>query len=145
MKRDEILNIPAGREMDALILEKVFGYVWRTFSGNSILFHPDDNRGHWWVEGKTGTPDYDSLRFISNNHKTMPIVPNYSTKIGDAWEVVEKLRLMVRPSVIAGKWIAAEFIRVYLSGKWEGVLEVTADTAPLAICRAALLAVMDKE
>ena len=73
-------------------------------------------------------------RFFNNRTR-------FSTDMNCAWEIVEKVGLMVRPSILVGKWVAMKFERVYLSGKWEGIGEVTADTAPLAICRAALLAV----
>ncbi len=108
MTKEEILNMPAGLEMDKLIQSFVM----------------------------------DGLPPVSEDE--MPFfIKAYSTNILAAWGVVYKLGLMVRPSVLVGKWVSAKFERVYLSGKWEGIGEATAETAPLAICRAALLAVCD--
>ena len=122
MNRKEILEMPAGREMDALIAEKVIG--WRideltaySPSGSSCARHP---KGDWWLN-------------------------YYSTNMDAAWEIVEKF-------VSKGYGV-----HVYRHGDWndkngkrywQSYMDfrfpiVDADTAPLAICRAALLAVMD--
>jgi len=63
MTRDEILAMPAGRELDQLIDERFFGREFTTF--------PMGNCYH------------DGRRWVRSH--------NYSTDISDAWEVVEKL------------------------------------------------------
>lgn len=123
LTREEIENMPAGREMDAL--------VWMSLNDQ----HPDLSMCRF-VDGEYQPNSGYPFGHISP--------PRYSTGISAAWEVVEKLHLMVRPSILSGNWVAMKFERVYLSGKWEGVGEATADTAPLAICRAALLATLEK-
>jgi hypothetical protein len=97
MTREEILNMPAGREMDALIAEKVID--------------PD------WVKLKN-------------------LCPHYSTDIAAAWELVEKMKYftLYRGD---GYW-ECEYSGQYLES-------IDAETAPLAICRAALLAVIESD
>jgi hypothetical protein len=106
----------AGRELDALIAEKVMGYV----------------------PPRPGTVGYD-MKDLPRNR-----VPHYSTDIAAAWQVVEKLNLLSKmkdgclyfdPSL--NKWVISE---------WSGGREfaegsVEADTAPHAICLAALKAI----
>lgn len=60
---------------------------------------------------------------------------DYSEDIGAAWKVVEKM----------GEKF--DSLSLTISGKWKatvGAFEATAETAPLAICRVALLAVADQ-
>ncbi len=115
MTHNEILNMPAGREMDALIAEKIFGNFVHRLSG-----------------GKYGI---GSL---------MLEIPNYSTDIADAWEVAEKLH---KENDIFDVWHEKDtgfdwWCEVVNNG---GGWSANAKNAPLAICRAALLAVMEAE
>ena len=120
MTREEILNMPAGREMDALIEENIFN---RTLCANDVASYIKTPNG------------YEDLRW----HK------NYSTNISAAWEVAEHLReelgtckffIVVDPK--KGNNIRAIFDPILDDEHFEA----SAETAPLAICRAALLAVM---
>ena len=90
----------AGRELDALIAEKVM----------------DDMLAGIRLDG---SPMFDDI-------------PHYSTQIANAWLVVEKLRLFVQPSALG-----------WHSGLRGDIQENHrhANTAPLAICLAALKAV----
>ncbi len=97
MTRDEILNMKAGRTMDALIAMEIFE-VDRNTPGFSGLYS--------WVK-------------------------DYSTQISAAWEIIEKFDNHCLLNNVHGVW------EVYLSNK-----EGKSKSAPLAICRAALLAVM---
>ena len=103
LTRDEILNMPAGRKTDALVM------AWVT------EFSVDDNF----------------------------YIPNYSTDFGAAWIVKEKLGLPISlvESMLGGDY-SCEFL---VDAETEKIVEAIADTAPLAICRAALLAVMEAE
>ena len=114
MKRDEILNMPAGQEMDALVLERVLR--------KAVLREPG------------GRPHF--------------LTTPYSSDIGSAWEVVEKLKT-------DGKWLSISTHLIGTNNQWcceysdnslQSEVNVTmADTAPLAICRASLLAIMELE
>ncbi len=104
----------AGKELDALIAERVFGYEAISFMG-----------GYYSWRDKTGAMVPDA---------------RFSTDIRDAWEVVEKMRedgwrcqLTTLP---ATSLVCAEFNRY----RWERWAFETASTMPLAICRAALKA-----
>jgi len=70
-------------------------------------------------------------------------VKPYSTDIAAAWEVVEKMRSISEFSFVWHRRPMAIFDKVNEEdkdlGDWVG-----AETAPLAICRAALLATLDQ-
>ena len=106
----------AGRELDALIAEKVMG--WKVNYDNWTVAKPHFSKPDtfWCVSLKAG----DWAAFTP------------STQIADAWLVVEKLigqyEFMVQ-AIDGERWIAVFFH------------EAEADTAPLAICLAALKAV----
>lgn len=119
MKIDEM---PAGREMDALIALKVmgwklspkktdgireFGSVWLDENGTVTRFQED----------KRPPYDWDMEYFCP------------STNISSAWEVVEKLKLSLTPTNKG--WSVSQH------HLWEGPFG-EGETAPLAICRAAM-------
>jgi len=131
----------AGRELDALVAEKVMGCKWGEFHNTP------DEPGRWEDHKFLVDPDGNkvAVRWKTKNLLTWdmchywpsrPLRP-YSTDIAAAWEVVEKFisegvsiyRDDRQPS--KGKWYA-------LFGDGCGV---EADTVPLAICLAALKAV----
>ena len=112
----------AGRELDALIAEKVMGLTRHDESyvaegvGKVLRFV--------WRDGCGGCV-YSGDMFL----------PHYSTNIADAWEVVEKADLWsLYGSIGDGPYRAC----IQFEDR-EGLM--TADTAPLAICLAALKAV----
>lgn len=114
--------LPAGPELDRLIAEKVMGWE-------------QDGLGYSIDGGK----DY--------RHPFEP-----STNIAHAWEAVECLRKQSKPIIVwAGevKYVAAlldenahAFGDHYIDSRLNGAF--SASTAPLAICRAALMAVSDR-
>jgi len=104
MNRDDILNMSAGREMDALIAEKVMGH------------------------------------YLGNTRDIVKILPHYSTDIVAAWGVTEKFRCM-RLTRVGMFW----FCDLSVDGKESSQSRYEysqSKTAPLAICRAALLATL---
>jgi hypothetical protein len=139
MTRDEIMNMPAGREMDALIAEKIFklegvNYYGRPNLGPWVIVEQDDATGlYCWVGDGS---DFDEHRIYS--------VPLYSKDIESAWAVAAKGSSfgVDNYSTISQEEAADGIVRwtseIYID-RWG---EADADTAPLAICRAALLAVM---
>jgi hypothetical protein len=122
--------VKPGRELDALVAEKVMGWVG-VAKRRQVM-----NMGETIV--LKGLPRNDADALIE--------VPRYSTRIDDAWRVVEHL-------ATGGLWLDS------LEGKWEEMWRCTfgqhalepgygqryhqgtADTAPHAICLAALAAV----
>lgn len=131
MTRDEILNMPAGREMDELIATKWMLLPVREMRGAPCPYCRSDMRF-------TGTRSWcsDCREWRHSPYK------NYSYEIESAWEVVEKLcnetgcdvvKVCKRDPELYGEW-SCNFGRGF---------EAFGETAPLAICRAALLAVME--
>ena len=131
-------DLPAGRELDALVAEKVMGWritAWNDGEpwGNREVFPP--------FEPINGIPaDCDCI-----SHSEAGEPPHYSTDIAAAWEVVEKLwdedfhvQFQLVHQVTAGKW-RVEFPTRKVPH--HNYVFAHADTASLAICRAALKAV----
>jgi hypothetical protein len=129
MNREEILNMPAGREMDKLIYDKILGY-----------------KSFYSLDGEL----IDEEIFAA--------VSNYSTDISAAWEVVEKMikegfeyDIEYHPNEYWPnedksrlediRW-RADFCAYPGTDMCHNIQ--AAPTAPLAICRAALLAVMEE-
>ena len=122
MNRDEILDMEPSRELDALVAEKVMG--WET------------------VNNKAGIP-VSGFDWVGHNPKTQSstvwsYVPDYSTDISAAWEVVEKLS---RGKVDRSFVLEFHYERYYASfGPYR---EEMYETPSEAICKAALLAVLE--
>jgi hypothetical protein len=130
MTRDEILTMEAGRKMDALIAEKVFGYV--------RMHYPDENT---WGERSYDDkfPSCDCFRQVPSR--------DYSTDIAAAWEVVEKFSHQATNELARKQGFSHWQLNSYPDSGWAcriGSLSAHADTAPLAICRAALLTTLEK-
>jgi hypothetical protein len=104
-------DLDAGRELDVLVAEKVMGWT---------------NLRTTKAGMRRGTPaEYPHI-----GHE----VPPYSTDMSAAWEVVEKMREREGYAGVESNhdlWEAS-------MGPW---YVATAETAPLAICRAALAAI----
>jgi hypothetical protein len=121
MTQEEILKMPAGREMDALIFEHVFGFEKGSF------------------------PVHEPMKSKLGDYMVRPI-QQYSSDISAAFEVAEKL---------SDKWDFALMnnqnfrkypdlhygFRLQAIGEDNHIKTIFAlgETAPLAICRAALL------
>lgn len=117
----DVDSMLAGREMDKLIAEKVMGWgdFWSDPNGVILMGNPPGN-----------TVEDDRIE-----------VPHYSTDIAAAWQIVEyslQQRGWGFHSLDEG-WSASFFV----TGRTSLILS-HADTAPLAICRAAFLAVHPK-
>jgi hypothetical protein len=122
MTRDEILNMPAGREMDIKIHVEIMG--WMELDNSLRL-----SKSRIFNKPEVGTMyDYN--------------VPNYSTDIAAAWQVVDEMWEKGFFHELA-KARGGEIARIGNKEKDTG--DVFAETAPLAICRAALLAMMEAD
>lgn len=130
-EQSHMYNLEAGPELDALVAEKVMGWKWeRNATGTVSHLMPP----HY-------VPKLGDELFPH---------PKFSTDIAAAWEVVEKLsqhfHLKLNSPFVTGQPWFAGFTESGVTG-WNGVPDFTAkgDTAPLAICRAALKAVDGQE
>lgn len=132
-------RMPAGRELDALVAEKVMGRRWFTFIRDSYLLDPGAAasicfRGSSWTEGKHA--QWDSECGILTDLKFQR-VPDYSTDIAAAWEVVLKMCADGTPptlNAVFGGWHCS------FRGHY-ATIKNDPRSAPLAICSAALMAV----
>lgn len=122
-------TLKAGRELDALIAEKVMGWA--------LVSNQKANKAGWW-----GLAPGSSL---------MPL-PYYSLSISDAWEVVEKLEekgitMDMGQVWNGGEWMwAIQFQKIHLmTGQVDHYRQEYANTAPLAICLAALKVMDERE
>lgn len=113
MDRESILAMQPGRELDALVAEKVMGFTGIRFGRN------DPNAV--WVE-------------MGSRRKFQP-----STDIAAAWEVLEK-----HSEIYLKKYKVMSNGHRYACRVDEDTI-VSSLTAPEAICKAALIAVLDKE
>jgi hypothetical protein len=130
MRRDEILKMQAGREMDALIAREVMAF------------------------------DYDFIksrnecRFIDQEGNTYRAedLPRFTEDIAAAWQAVAKMR--EKGFDFFAEWVTENAVSRLNSLPWAcfapddndgdfADFTATAETMPLAICRAALLAVME--
>lgn len=128
-------EMTAGREMDALLAEKVMGY---TLSDLSLLAYP-----------KYKLFDIESGEFSGYVKE----VPHYSTDIAAAWQVVEQVTKTQCDDT--GSFYVFKIVKkhhkwcTYIKHPlWSGIHselgknyemhQAYADTAPLAICRCAL-------
>ena len=116
MTRDEILKLEAGRELDALVAEQVMGFV--------------DLGPLQLADLRYQKPTTDGVVVLGR-------LPNYSTDIAAAWQVVEKISKLYHVEIENFDGGYGVTLDDY-SQTWEA----HAPTAPLAISRAALLAVM---
>jgi hypothetical protein len=118
-------GLAAGRELDALVAEKVMG--WTSVSKQPIA----NAMGQRVMDDYVGLPTPAAAQPM--------LIPRYSTMIQEAWKVADKLRGETAfVAVISGKgpqgvqpWIC----KVNREGSF---LEERADTAAHAICLAAL-------
>jgi len=102
------------RELDSLIAERVMG--WKVFAGDPGYGRPPGNH---------------PLSLV------LDVLPNYSTSIVEAWQVVEKMRgdYELDLSDHVTYWTAR-----FTKARSTSPHVIEAETAPLAICRAALKA-----
>lgn len=101
MTREEVLAMPAGREMDELVAELAMGL--------ETPFCMDD-------------------------------VPHYSTEIEAAWAVVEKMADAGRVVILKADGLRDGTFNPRWTVLIDSQPRTDADAAPLAVCRAALLA-----
>ena len=120
-KTIDIDTMPAGREMDALVDIEIMGL--------------DVCVCKYVLEWLYRLP-FDSLDPCHQCGK--PFAKHRSTSIAAAWEVVEKFRKEETPMEVTSGFFGPYSCRIASNHGWLAMVQ--ADTAPLAICRAALKA-----
>ena len=129
MTREEVLNMPAGREMDAFIAEYVMGIEILRTPNSAICNGCRVNMGTWAVVEKNYHEWGDKVEDVHL----------YSTDISASMDVLDKF----------GYWVIKKLgkdFNVYIENNdnvRSGLSEGT--DLSLAICQSALLAVMEIE
>jgi len=135
------MSIQPGAFLDALIAQEVLGITilgftecevgWTSYKWEIVQDSPDD-----WVEIRPVAlthcycDDDDAHSFYRKmGHKEicLSVVPHYSTEIVHAWAIIDRFPHAIIYKYPDTRWAA-----------WIGGVYQFADTAPLAICRAAL-------
>jgi hypothetical protein len=133
MTRDEILAEPAGRELDNLVALRVMGYKFPTFEEMKETAEEqwkDQPSCIHFFRGFDAWLEDGEFKWKYNSK-------SYSTDISAAWEVVEKfdfpeIKVQLRNHEGPSLW------KCILADGW-----ATGRTAPEAICKASLIAVME--
>jgi ABA sandwich protein len=137
LTREQVLGMPAGRELDALVAERVMGWRYCKAIGtpeyDSILYEPKEVAGHLESAVLPGPSAKPLFRYTMSY---------YSTKLAAAWEVVNAaayVTLTKSSDNDPPDW--------FCSVQWKNGPDAfaAADAAPLAVCRAALLAVLAEQ
>lgn len=136
----------AGRELDSIIAQRLFGYRWWENSANGCCYllseSPRRSRNEAtnaiWTECRVRPSDYESRWYDGG-------LPRYSTDVGSAWLVVEKMREDgFYPNVfVDDTGEVSEPVAWFCEcdPNWRAeAFTSRASTAPLAICIAALKA-----
>lgn len=136
MKTDYIYDMPAGKEMDTLVAEKVMGlcaHDWKLIS--------NDDDGVCRICQKCHLEFWGLRPPVYGAH-----YGSYSTDISAAWEVVEKLSQTYGVEVsLYDKLASCKILKeVKNDWKYELIAEQIYESTPLTICRSALLAVTYK-
>lgn len=148
------MDLKPGRELDALVAEKVMGYTRRIVPKHSLpntdipgaTFPREDG---WLFTNSGGFDDYFmghvNDMFVSQSRgfpETLGFVPPYSTDIAAAWGVVEKVGMGEIHEVLVGKSSTDVTDDYYCVIQFaDRTVEVRAASAPHALCLAALKAV----
>lgn len=149
MTDDEIDALEAGRELDALIAEHVFGWKWYKRVGRAVLLPPgfDINFLYERLESTDGLEreHIDSIRFVASNNpkewdfSSFPPFPKFSTTwngMGQVLDELSKTHDFMYSYYEMGHWT---FQIVELNdGVTRKLGTGTADTPMLAVCHASL-------
>lgn len=119
MTPEQIDAMPAGGELDLMVHREIM---------HSIDARIDDD----------GVPREDAK--VRTTFKCRVRIPEYSTDIAAAWEVFERV-LKEHTLILTGDWEIAGGFVITDDLDCPSEVFVRANTAPLAICRAALKAV----
>jgi len=125
MTRDDVMRL-IGRELDAAVAAMVFGLRVVECDPVDGRYGPYTAREEHWT------------RVNGETYPLLDLLPEYSTDIAAAWEVVQHLATPDEALTITyakGTWVVAV-----------GSVEVsaTSESAPESICRAALLAALKR-
>lgn len=155
------MTMGPGRELDALIAEKVMGWAWEDApaSGCNILYKPPHHlkAGLVYYDGKMAAVPSEYIgkwidaHYWAGGEIGTTKLPDYSTNILAAWEVVEAMKKKGYHWWFAATATPREFTDVHSEHKTnlacirltccsQTIVKHEEDTMPFAICCAALKA-----
>ena len=134
----------AGRELDALIAEKVMGLPVKDYRGTGrqpALSWAGEYVGIGWAANDEPYIVRDDKGWAGCPH--VALIPHYSSNIAAAWEVVERLVSTPGPNgdhhSVQVDYSGGAVVVIDENEDWQ--VSAIAGTVPLAICLAALKAV----
>lgn len=139
LTREEILAMKPGPELDKMIAEHVMGW--------SIYRYDKDvpERCYYMLVDKSFDPIADDGTWNAGERKTEEEAWKdnrpFSTDISAAWEVADKLKIAIIPQSSS----APDNLKYLARAEWDfrqNEIDVFAETAPEAISKVALLAVL---
>lgn len=123
LTKDEILQIPAGSRMDAVIAEQIMGWHWLVYDKDYNWAKISETTGAW----------VDKNNHFFHNENWKP-----SIDVAYSWKVIETMQ-----TSDTGNWFfSLQHENTYGTKDWYaefGAYRMWGSTAPIAICRAALL------
>lgn len=140
-------ELPAGRELDALVAERLFKWRWFNVVGVAVLVPPRVEED-WLqrpslytpIDGSNGLEreHIDCVRFHDSSKGGNQILefPHFSTDIAAAWLVVEELHRRQLAVEIHYAYWNSPYVKIRTMAETVG--DAVTETVPLAICRAAL-------
>ena len=129
---EQIREMPAGSEMDCIVAQLIMCYTPTPQPLSYIA----------GVFNKSGQPIYDIVNIGQGCDVFDEVVFRPSTEIEHTWTVMEKMRCLQVAPLGSDRWHACR----RQDGDWDFCdWYAIADTAPLAICRAALLSLAGEE
>lgn len=141
VRRDEILAMKPGRELDVLVAEKVMGNAYEEYG----FRYPDHLATKGGEESWGNSPEYTIAKcrnYGGTLLKRLAAPEPYSQEIAAAWEVVErllmrgeKLSIYCDPDAPGPDLVESDRFTV----AWPVGDNVSARTAPEAICKAAII------
>lgn len=136
----EVDALEAGRELDALLAEYLFNYAWIDpvrFENNNMRMLTAPDRAKFLLERGCVVADKQWERYADWD----TYVPYFSTTwdgMGQVWAKMPEAKALDE----AGGIFSARFHCEWGAEGWELGYYAVGDTAPLAICKAALKVVM---
>jgi len=137
----DIDKLEAGRELDALVAEHIFG--WKRIAEGSVSINVPSGETVLLNDLFVSPDDYERVKVVGSALVAPMNLPDFSTDISAAWGVVEKvIRLVNRGFELS---VTNHYPDIYgVDVRFDGHDMVNGNTIPLAICRAALKCVWVK-
>ncbi len=134
---EKISSMPAGPEMDALIAEFMGQELARPLGENWVTHEMAMDACDMSLEGQSMGIEWEQIQPYP-----------YSTDITAVWQVVEKFAHKASNKLSQKQGFSYWQLNAYPDSGWAcrlGSVSANADTAPLAICRTALLIWMEEK